>query len=134
MWYRALRNDPRHAEALYSLALTQLEDGLADRDDEPLRRGRLEDARRALANARTLDPGLAEAWHLEAKVHALLGDCAAAKRTMEEWRELPWWTSRSYPVETGTGAGFAASIGRRRLVHPSAREITSRTAFEACGL
>jgi tetratricopeptide (TPR) repeat protein len=134
MWYRALRHDPRHAEALYSLALTQLEDGLADRDEEALRRPRLEDARRAVANARTLDPGLAEAWHLEATVDALLGDCAAARKTMDEWRELPWWTTRSYPVETGTGAGFAASIGRRRLVQPSARELTSRVAFEACGL
>ena len=133
-WHHALRLDPRHAEALWCLALTRLEDGMATARDEAERRAVFSDAERALANVRILDPGLKEGWLLAAAVKAARGDCDGARRTIEEWHTLPWWTERRYPVESGTGAGFSASIGRRRLIAVHRAELDPATAFVACGM
>jgi tetratricopeptide (TPR) repeat protein len=130
LWNRAIRRDPRHAEALASLALAQLEDGLATAADESARRRELEDAARVLQNVRALDPGLAEGWTLAATVAALEGDCDRARTVLDEYEARPAWVQRSYPAETGTGSTFSASIGRRRLIAPGTPEV--RGALEAC--
>jgi tetratricopeptide (TPR) repeat protein len=130
LWHRAIQRDPRHAEALVSLALAQLEDGLASAANEDERLMRLEDAARALQNVRALDPGLEAGWTLAAGVAALAGDCEKARRILHEWNARPSWLERNYPAETGTGSTFSASIGRRRLIEPSSAEI--RDAVATC--
>lgn len=132
-WYRALARDPGHAEALWCLALARLEDDLAGAgDDDGARRHAFDLAARALASVRALDPGLEEGWTMGATVEAAAGDCQAARRILDEKRDLPWWTQRKYPVETGTGAGFSASIGRRRLITPVLAELDPSRALAAC--
>jgi len=134
LWYRALGRDPEHAEALWCLTLTRLEDGLANAPNEAERRAAFERADGPLASVRVLDPGLKEGWLLAATVEAARGDCDGARRTMDGWRALPWWTERGFPAETGTGAGFSASIGRRRLIAPHRAELDPAKALAACGI
>ncbi|MFN2375848.1 MAG: glycosyltransferase family 39 protein [Candidatus Binatia bacterium] len=131
-WHRAIMGDPLHAEALWCLALVKLENGLATTRGEEARREVLGDADRALTNIRAIDPGLAEGWMLAAAVRAAAGDCEGARRLLREREALPWWTQRRFPAETGTGAGFSASIGRRRLVAPVRPEIDPPRALAAC--
>ncbi len=134
-WHRALARDPQLAEALYSATIALLEDRLAEAGrDERARRLAFDDAGRALVNVRRFDPGLEAGWRLAAAVEALRGDCDAARTVLDAWRRLPWWTERAYPVETGTGAGFSASIGRRRLIAPQRAELVPERALAACGL
>lgn len=134
-WHRAIARSPRLAEALYSVTIALLEDRLAGAGrDERARRLAFDDAARALVNVRRFDPGLKDGWQLAAAVDALRGDCDAARAVLEGWRELPWWTERAYPVETGTGAGFSASIGRRRVIAPQRAELDPARALAACGL
>ncbi len=130
-WHRAILADPRHAEALWCLALAQLEDGLASAGSDAARRAALEDASRALKNVRALDPGLEQGWALAAAVEAVGGNCDAARGILTEWNARPAWTERNYPAETGTGAAFSASIGRRRLIAPRLPEL--REALAKCG-
>lgn len=131
-WHRAIMRDPFHAEALWCLALVKLENGLATARDEPARRNALGDAERALANVRAIDPGLDQGWMLAAAVRAAAGDCEGARGLLREREALPWWTQRRFPAESGTGAAFSASIGRRRLVAPVRPEIDPTRALAAC--
>ena len=70
---------------------------------------------------------------MAAAVEAVRGDCEAARGMLESWRRLPWWVQRRYPVETGTGAGSSASIGRRRLIAPRVAELDPEQALGKCG-
>ncbi|MFN2425583.1 MAG: glycosyltransferase family 39 protein [Candidatus Binatia bacterium] len=133
-WYRALGRNPLHGEALYCLALARLEDALADARSQDERRVVLHDARLALASVRAVDPGLKAGWQLAATVEAVRGDCDEAQRVVDEWQALPWWTQRLYPAETGTGAGFSASIGRRRLIAPSRDELLPPASLARCNI
>jgi len=131
-WHKALRLDPLHAEALWCLALTQLEDGIATARNEVERGFAYADAERALTNVRVLDPGLEQGWQLAVAVHAARGDCDGARRMVDQWKALPWWTDRRYPAVAGNGAGLSASIGRRRLISPRRPELDTHDALAAC--
>ncbi len=134
LWLRALGDDPQHAEALYCLTLSRLERALGAAADAAARGAALDQAARDLAIVRTIDAGLSEGWVLAATVESMRGDCDAARRTLESRRGLPWWTERNYPVETGTGASFSASIGRRRLITPRLSVVDPDQALHRCGL
>lgn len=111
---RALTADPSHAEALLNRAVLRIE---AARKYEPDRRtGELALARAELARARREDPGLAGAWTAAAIVEAATGNCPSAASLLEEGGQAVALTPRRFPVETGTGSGFSASIGRRATI------------------
>ena len=81
-----------------------------------------------------LDPGFAPGWTLGAVVEGLRGDCDYAQRLADGWRVRPWWRQRNFPAETGTGAGFSVSIGRRRLVRAVRPELSLEGLAARCGV
>lgn len=134
LWTRALASDPSHAEALWCLALAKAEDAYRETRDDAERAVLLEDAASSLANVRRLDPGLKEGWILGAVVASLRGDCDRVAALVAGWHARPWWEERNFPAETGTGAGFSASIGRRRLAGTRVPELDPARAYFACGV
>lgn len=134
LWTKALVADPLHAEALWCLGQARVEDAYRETRNADERRAALQEAAATLANVRRLDPGLKEGWSLGATVEALRGDCDAAQRLADEWKALPCWVERNFPAETGTGAGFSASIGRRRLAVSRVPQLDAGQLALTCGV
>ncbi len=108
----AVARDPTLPEAHFDLAVAML--ARADRGGGGVP-ATLARARSHLDRAVALDPGFAEAAALRAIVDAVAaGDRADAATGLVLRRAAPG--DRLYPVETGIGAPYAASIGRRRHV------------------
>ena len=113
----AVRLDPTLPEAHYDLAVAVLADPPL-RGHEASRAAARDRAHGHLYRALALDPAFVEAQVLRSFASTLDG-CAAS--ALPAWRRSAPGT-RAYPVETGTGAPHAASIGRRRHVDdPMAR-------------
>jgi tetratricopeptide (TPR) repeat protein len=105
----AMRLDPTLPEAPYDRAVATLARAFAAPGDAAAEAAAMARARADLARARKLDPGFAEANALAAMLEP---GCESA--LVESARTAPGM--RRYPIETGTGAPYAASIGRRRHV------------------
>jgi tetratricopeptide (TPR) repeat protein len=111
----ALRLDPTLPEAHYDLALATFASVAAQQATGTPTRLRIL-AREHLDKALELDPAFAEARSLKAAVAATLAPgCVVDSAPAPHWeRSAPG--ARLYPVETGPGAPYAASIGRRRHI------------------
>jgi tetratricopeptide (TPR) repeat protein len=105
----AMRLDPTLPEAPYDRAVATLARAFSGPGDAAAEAAAMARARADLARARKLDPGFAEANALAAMLEP---GCESA--LIASARSVPGM--RRYPVETGTGAPYAASIGRRRHV------------------
>jgi tetratricopeptide (TPR) repeat protein len=104
----ALELDPTLPEAHYDLALALLEQLGPGATGSPARAR----AQQQLDDALAFDPGFAEARALRAIVE---GGCGAGRVASAAWQHSAPG-NRRYPVETGVGAPYAASIGRRRHI------------------
>lgn len=111
----ALRLDLTIPEAHYDLAVVTLERALDDPQSSPPAAD-IARARQHLDRALALDPGFAEARELLAVARSLEGECAAEGTRDGGSVVSRERTVRIYPVETGTGAPYAASIARRRHI------------------
>jgi len=117
----AVRLEPELPEARYNLAVLQL--------------AVVGDARGAeqhLQRAAELDPGLTEAVDMLGVIKAKSGDCEAALVFFGGAAAARTDTRRAYPVETGTGAGFAAALGRRRLVRDLPEDLQPHRHMVSC--
>lgn len=104
----AVRLDPTIPEAHYDLAVALLAAPPVGANGP----ASLTSARVAIERSLALDSAFREASALRDLLDAYRSACAGLT-TMPSWRTSPPGTRR-YPVETGPGASYAASIGRRR--------------------
>jgi len=106
----AISRDATLPEAHFNLAV-----GILARRETPTNAVALRRAQRHLARAAELDAGFLEARALAAIVATVARGCAVgAPASLVMAAAAPG--DRRYPVETGIGAPYAASIGRRRHI------------------
>ena len=131
--WRAVELDPSMPEALYNAAVTRLV--LAETQG---RVGAVEGKAIAgmLERASHLDPGLTQARPMQGVVLALLGDCETAhpflSGDLSGEPNASKVAHRAYPVQTGNGGGFWASIGRRRLINDLPSGLDPQHRLEQC--
>jgi len=120
----AVKLDPKIPEGWYDLAVLTLERETAASAAEIAGTSTV---REQLERALGLDPGFAEARQLLAGIASASRDCSAP---VPRSAASP---ARIYPVETGPGASYAASIARRQHIRELPQSLRSRTARQNCG-
>jgi tetratricopeptide (TPR) repeat protein len=128
---RAIELDSTIPEAHYDIGLLFLRDSL----DSAGASEATSHARRAIRHFEevlTLDETLVDAHSLLGVAAAIAGDCERAVSEFERVSSATAAPRRLYPVESGTGVEFAASIGRRRVITRLPQSLATEAWRSGC--